>query len=110
MSQKVKIEMTTELADVPKFCSINLQSTIDDLKDVLADLHKLQNKLSTMNSQKIEELNVVLVNLEQARIIFGKSDNRLVDLYSILSGLVQIEQQKTQFVGKETDDVSSPTR
>ena len=105
MSQKVKVQMTAELADIPKFCAINLQ--VEEVKTVINEIIRLQAELMTVQSHKTEDINVLLSKIEQIRVILGKADNRLVDLYVILSGLVQIEQQSNQFVEKEISDNDS---
>ena len=107
MSQKVKVQMTAELSDIPKFCATNLQPTVEEVKTVINEIIRLQAELMTVQSHKTEDINVLLSKIEQIRVILGKADNRLVDLYVILSGLVQIEQQSNQFVEKEISDNDS---
>lgn len=93
MAQKVKVQLETEVSDIPKFCSLNLSETeyaLQDAHDLLSDIR------SELRNASLEDVKVHLAKIEKIRTLLGKSDACLADIFAILMGYVQLAEKVDQ--------------
>ena len=100
MTKKVKVQLTTEVKDIPKFCALNLQDA-ESLVD--SAFHSIMEVRNELQSSTVEEVKIQLAKLEKIRTELGKADLNLADIFGILIGYVELSEEKIP-EDKQTED------
>ena len=104
MDQKVKLQLTCDMEDVPRVCSAIL-SDVETLS-VLAK-HAVMNARDNLYGAKLnqsDKFSFTLEELEKTRITLLKIDNRIADVCSILAGLKQFAEQSSEKKEEDKND------
>lgn len=92
MAKKVKVQLETEISDIPKFCSLNLSESEKELDDAYNAICMLR---ADLKQSTLEDVKVCLAKIEKIRTGMGKTDATLADIFGILMGYVQL-MEKTE--------------
>ena len=114
MNQKVKLQVTSDLPEVPRLSGIILQEAEIDsanLKQLLEETTKALKHTYISSEEDVQKLKRLLDNMEVIRMILMKIDSRVADVASIVGGLhevltkprEEIQEQKVE----ENDSVST---
>jgi hypothetical protein len=107
MDQKVKLQFSTDLEDVPKFSSATLEDAVDNvckLQDIIGQLKRALHSVDITEPQDRENLKLILTDFDRCRVLLSKIDMRLGDTASIVSGLNSIFEGKQPAQEEEKDD------
>ena len=108
--QKVKLQVSCDLEDVPSFCAHSLAevaSRVQQLENVVAEV---KQKLMSTDFTDKDSLKNSLAGFDACRVLLMKVDARLGDTASILGGLVRIlenpngEPEQTQEVANDSSN------
>lgn len=102
MTKKVKVQIETDVADIPKFCCLNLSEAEHQLEichKILCDI-RLELKKSSL-----EDVKISLANLEKIRTLMGKTDSMLSDIFGILVGYVNLTENAEQPTEQKKESV-----
>lgn len=100
MTKKVKVQLTTDVTDIPKFSALNLQDA-EEMID--SSFHSLMEVRTSLVSSSVEDIKIQLAKLEKIRTALGKADSNLADIFAILMGYIQLCEEK-QPENKETEN------
>lgn len=107
--QKVKLQVSCDLEDVPSFCAHSLGEVASRVQQLESVVAAVKQKLMSTDFTDKDALANALVGFDNCRLLLMKVDARLGDTASILGGLVKIlenpEGEKEQT--KEVVDDSS---
>ena len=108
MDDKVKLQITSDLGDVPSFCSCMLSEADDMIQNLRSMIGPIRHSLKVTSFNDDCKLKDNVRLLELCRILMAKIDNRIADTASIISGLIQIGSPVQQDSKKETinDNIS----
>lgn len=110
MSQKVKLQISSDLEDVPSLCSHTLEEAILNAEFLHSRINKAKQLLNGCSWNEQDKLNEVLEIFDSCRMLMSKLDSRLGDSSSIVYGLTEILNKKPNEEPKEeTKDVSIVT-
>lgn len=107
MDQKVKLQFSTDIEDVPRFSSVTLEDAIDNidyLQKTVTDLKRTLYSVDITDPDDRERLKVILMDFDKCRVLLSKIDMRLGDTASIVSGLNSIFEGKQPSKEEEKDD------
>ena len=112
MNQKVKLQINSNLPDVPRLCGTLLQETLFDaanLKEIVEQTSNHLKNLDLSSEQSLEKLKVSIETLDLIRVILVKIDSRIVDISGIINGLYQVltKPQNEEQKEEENDSISS---
>ena len=99
MNQKVKLQVSSDLADVPRLSGLMLQQAVMDAANVLSLLEQTVQHLKhtdPLDEEQREKLNVSLETLGVVNSLLAKLDLRINDTASIVSGLISIFNKTSQ--------------
>ena len=114
MIQKVKLQVTSDLLDVPRLSGIILQEAVIDAGNLQQLVEQISNHLKHTrldDEESLEKLKRLLDNMDGIRVLLSKIDSRVADVASLVSGLHEVltkprEQMQEQKV-EENDNISS---
>ena len=107
MDQKVKLQFSTDLEDVPRFSSVTLEDAIHNinhLQKTVSELKRTLHSVDITEPDDRERLKQILTTFDQCRVFLSKIDMRLGDAASIVSGLNSIFEGKPPSQEEEKDD------
>ncbi len=111
MDQKVKLQFSTDLEDVPKFSSVTLEDAVDNiehLQKTVTELKRTLHSIDITDQNDRETLKQILATFDRCRMFLSKIDMRLGDTASIVSGLSSIfEGKPTSEEEEKNDNVTS---
>ena len=110
MDQKVKLQFSCDLDDVPKFSGVTLAEASLNIEKVSSAINHIKNNLSRVSPVQLIELKNILSSLEEVRIHLVKIDNRVADVASVLGGLINFAENppsQKEEEGKIDDNVST---
>lgn len=111
MDQKVKLQFSTDLEDVPRFSSVTLEDAIhniEHLQKTVSDLKRALHSIDITQPDDRERLKQILTTFDLCRMFLSKIDMRLGDTASIVSGLSSIfEGKPTSEEEEKNDNVTS---
>lgn len=111
MDQKVKLQFSTDLEDVPRFSSVTLEDAIhniEHLQKTVSDLKRALHLIDITQPDDRERLKQILTTFDLCRMFLSKIDMRLGDTASIVSGLSSIfEGKPTSEEEEKNDNVTS---
>lgn len=110
MDDKVKLQITSDLEDVPSFCSCMLFEADDMIQNLRSMIGSIRHSLKVTSFNDDCKLKDNVRLLELCRILMAKIDNRIADTTSIISGLIQIGSPVQQDSKKETINDNSSDR
>jgi hypothetical protein len=90
MNQRVKLQVTCEMADVPSFSGAMLSEVTEEVSKLEKLISGLVEQLKNINinsQQDAQKLQKPLMEMELARLTMLKIDSRLGETSSILGGL-----------------------
>lgn len=90
MNQKVKLQVTSDLVDVPRLTGIMLQEASIDTANLKELIEQISNHLKHTEldgEESLEKLKTELDSMEAVRILLMKIDSRVGDIASIIGGL-----------------------
>ena len=93
MDQKVKLQITCDMEDVPSVCSAVLNEVEALSVRVKFAVINTRDKLFGTKVDQVEKVTHSLEELEKVRGMLVKIDNRIADVSSILIGLKQFTEQ-----------------
>lgn len=102
MTKKVKVQLTTEVADIPKFCALNMHDAEELIDSAFHSTIEVRKGLETKSP---EDVKVQLAKIEKIRTALGKADSNLADIFGILMGYVQLSEDKEQKVTENKNDI-----
>ena len=110
MNQRVKLQVTCEMTDVPSFSGTMLSEVTEEVskleKLISGVVHQLKN-IDITSQQDAQKLQKPLMDLEAARVTMLKIDSRLGETSSILGGLFDAltkTKEELMSIQKEQDD------
>jgi hypothetical protein len=110
MSQKVKLQVTSDLIDVPRLSGIMLQEAVVDAGKLQHLIEQISNHLkhTEMDSeQSLQKLKRELDSMDGIRVLLAKIDSRVGDIASIVGGLHEVltkPREETQEQKVEQND------
>ena len=107
-SQKVKLQISSDLEDVTRISAITLEDALNNLSRLNSLVEHLKKTLSDLDitePQHREVLKNLLLGFDTGRVYLTKIDMRLGDVSSIVSGLNSMFEPK-QEEQKEENDVN----
>lgn len=99
MSQKVKLQMSSDIEDVTKLSSVTLTEALANVTRLSGVITDTKNRLWSCDISLEEDrknLTDILSSLDDARLLLSKIDMRISDVASIISGLSSIFEQPNQ--------------
>jgi hypothetical protein len=114
MNQKVKLQVNSELEDVPRLCGIMLQEAIIDTASLQHLIEQISFQLKGIqlnDEQSLDRLKKELDSMDGIRVLLSKIDSRVGDMASVINGLHEVltkprEETQEQKV-EENDSISS---
>lgn len=100
-NQKVKLQVSSDLEDVPGLCASTLQEAVINVERLHSRISKAKQILNDSSWNDVENLNEALHIFDSCRTLLGKLDARLGDSSSIIYGLVDILTKKDSPESKE---------
>jgi hypothetical protein len=115
MNQKVKLQVTSDVVDVPRLSGVILTEALIDVSKLQAVLEQTSGHLKHVditNPSEVDKLLKALESMEVARILLMKIDSRLGDTASVVGGLHDVltkppEEIKQEQKVEKDDSVSS---
>lgn len=89
-TQRVKLQLTSDLEDVPRLSGVILQEALIDIGLLQALVQQISNNLKIINfslEEDITKLKNELHRMDSIRVLLGKIDSRVGDVASITGGL-----------------------
>jgi hypothetical protein len=106
MDQKVKLQVSSDLADVPRLSGLMLQQSVMDAANVLSLLEQTVQHLKhtdPLDEEQRQKLKSTLETLGVINSLLIKLDLRINDTASIVAGLISIfEKPSTETEQSET--------
>lgn len=102
MSKKVKVQIETEISDIPKFCALNLSDSEKELEDAYNTICILR---SDLKEASLEDVKICLAKIEKIRTGMGKTDSILSDIFGILMGFVHLIEKEEQPTEEKKESV-----
>jgi hypothetical protein len=112
MSQKVKLQMSSDIEDVTKLSSVTLTEALTNVTRLSSIITDAKNRLWACDISSEEDrmsLTDMLSSLDDVRLLLSKIDMRIGDVASIISGLSSIFEQPNQEEQKEDNNDSVNT-
>jgi hypothetical protein len=112
MSQKVKLQMSSDIEDVTKLSSVTLTEALTNVTRLSSIITDAKNRLWACDISSEEDrksLADMLSSLDDVRLLLSKIDMRIGDVASIISGLSSIFEQPNQEEQKEDNNDSVNT-
>jgi ElaB/YqjD/DUF883 family membrane-anchored ribosome-binding protein len=110
MSQKVKLQISSDLEDVTRVSSVLMEEAliyVEDLRGLISTAKKMLRDCDLSNEEEIQKLKSALQLINSTRVCMSKIDNRLGDVAAIVDGLERVltARPEAQEEAKEqTDD------
>lgn len=107
MNQKVKLQVTSDVLDVPRLSAALLQEAIIEsakLQQFLQQLSSSLKDIDLVKENELEKLKYILKDMDFIRLLLSKIDNRGSDTASILSGLISILENPESFQNESEND------
>lgn len=110
MNQRVKLQLSSDLVDVPKLTGIILQEAVIEAGKLHLLIEQISNHLKFTEldgEDSLEKINRELDNMDGVRLLLAKIDSRVGDVASILGGLHEVltkPQQEIQEQKVEQND------
>jgi hypothetical protein len=89
MSQRVKIQISSDLDDVTRLSSVLLEEALLHTNDLVSMVNNVKGVLRDLDLSKEEDfkkLETCLFLLNSTRIPLSKTDNRIADVVAIVDG------------------------
>ena len=96
MNQRVKLQVSTDLEDVPSFCAHSLtevESRLEQLQSVVKDI---KNVLNSVSFEDKDNLKKTIDAFNICRVLLMKVDGRLGDTASIVGGLAKLGEPQEE--------------
>lgn len=106
MEQKVKLQFSCDVEDVPKFCGISLAEAVYNLSKVSNLITSTMTSLSEVTDGDLDKLKENLKSLENLRINLLKIDNRVADVSSMIAGLINFKENPSPPPGDKEEPLS----
>jgi hypothetical protein len=93
MSQRVKLQVNSDLSDVPRLSGIMLQESMIDASKLQALIEQISIHLKSTeldSEESIQKLQRELDSMDAIRVLLTKIDARVGDIASIIGGLHQV--------------------
>ena len=116
MNQKVKLQVTSDVVDVPRLSGVMLTEALIDvskLQVVLEQTSGLLKNVDITNPSDVSKLVNSLEAMEAVRVLLMKIDSRLGDTASVVGGLHDVLTKPPEEIKQEQKvekDDSVPTR
>lgn len=111
MTQKVKLQISSDIEDVTKISSITLEEALLNISLLQVKVNQIKRQLHSLDigdEVHRNELKVILSEMDSTRVLLSKIDMRLGDVASIVSGLNSIfEPSQESEKGEKDDSISS---
>jgi hypothetical protein len=114
MNQKVKLQINSDLLDVPRLSGVILQEAMIDVRILQGLVEQISSNLRNISLDSTEDLNILqkeLDNMDGIRLLLTKIDSRVGDVASIISGLHEVltkpRQEKEEQKVQKDDNISS---
>ena len=114
MNQRVKLQVNSELPDVPRLSGIMLNEALIDAASLQALVEQISNTLKHIPLSSPEDLNRLkneLENMEVVRILLMKIDSRVGDVASIIGGLHEAltkpREEKEEQKAEQDDNIAA---
>lgn len=101
MNQKVKLQVSCDIEDVPNLCSVTLQEAIENVEKLHLIIVKAKQSLGETTWNDVESMTKTLEAFDSCRALLGKIDNRLGDSSSVIYSLTDILTKKDSVESKE---------
>lgn len=107
MNQRVKLQVSTDLEDVPTFCAHSLTEVETRLEQIQSIIKDVKNALNSISFDDKQNLKKTLDAFNVCRILLMKVDGRIGDTASIVGGLTSLgepmQEEKTEQKVEESD-------
>lgn len=93
MSQKVKLQISSDLEDVTRVSSVLMEEAliyVEDLRSLISTAKKMLRDCDLSNEQEVQKLKAALQLINSTRVCMSKIDNRLGDVAAIVDGLDRV--------------------
>lgn len=93
MSQKVKLQISTDIEDVARVSSVLLEEALMHVNDLIGLISAAKDTLRDLdlaNPEDLQKLKSSLQFLGSTRIPMSKIDNRLADVVAVVDGLERL--------------------
>lgn len=114
MNQRVKLQVNSELSDVPRLCGIMLQEAVIDAANLQQLVEQISNHLkhSTLDDEEsLDKLKALLDNMDAVRGLMVKVDSRVGDIASIIGGLHEAltkpQQEEQEQKAEQNDSIAA---
>ncbi|NDC29916.1 MAG: hypothetical protein EBZ58_03035 [Bacteroidetes bacterium] len=110
MNQRVKLQVTSDLIDVPRLTGIILQEAVIDTANLHQLLEQISNHLKHIelsDEQSLDALKVQINNMDGIRVLLSKIDSRVADVASVVGGLHEVLTKPQEQKVEENDSISS---
>lgn len=114
MNQRVKLQVNSELSDVPRLSGVILQEAVIDAANLQQLVEQISNRLKHLSLSSVEDLNNLqeeLASMDTIRILLMKIDSRVGDVASIVGGLHEAltkpREEETEQKVEQDDNVAA---
>jgi len=111
MSQKVKLQISSDLEDVSKISAITLDDAISNISLLQVKVSQIKRDLyglDLIDESHRKELKRLLTEMDTVRVLLSKIDMRVGDVASVVNGLNDIFDGKIeQKEDQKNDNISS---
>jgi len=110
MSQKVKLQISSDLEDVSKISAITLDDAISNISLLQVKVSQIKRDLYGLDlSDEVhrKKLKTIFDQLNETSLILSKIDMRVGDVASVIGGLGSIFENKEQKEEIKDDNVSA---
>lgn len=96
MTARVKLQLTSDVEDVPNFLSHCLSEVVENLNNSVKICEQLSLLLKNVDTQNKDSLKSLIDYVDSCRIQMVKCDVRLNDVGSIITSLVSFDESQLQ--------------
>lgn len=107
MSQKVKLQISSDIEDVTKISSITLDDALSNISSLQVKLSLIKRDLYGIdlnNENHRKELKTIFDQLNETNVILSKIDMRIGDVASVVGGLSSLFENKNEEQKEEQKD------
>lgn len=108
MTTRVKLQLTSDVEDVPNFLSHCLSEVIENLNNSVKVCEQLSRLLKSTDINNKDSLKELVSYIDTSRFQMIKADLRLNDVGSIVTSLVSFDESQVQ--DPEVSDTEEQTK
>lgn len=104
MTTRVKLQLTSDVEDVPNFLSHCLSEVIENLNNSIKTCSQLSTLLKSTDIDNKDSLKELINYVDLCRIQMVKSDLRLNDVGNIITSLVSFDESQVKDTEESVGD------